>query len=389
MRRFLRFFTTGPGAILVVIAVVVTVAWYIYRGQQKERAEANKRQVQRALGQVKPSASVDQSQASKEVILSRKTLNPPLASEAPTPMPVSFPASTPSQRMALPTLVSFYSQVAATPSPSPTPEAPPEPKAPLVWLPPSIFIPCALVNTVESSHINTPVVGEVTRDVIQNNDGVSHVIVPAGTIVSCFAQSGAVRDRIEVAGVWLFVFPDGRHLRVPGMACVREADPTNQQFGIEDGSAGLEGEMVESDHWASAKALLALLITTTAQTGTAVATSALQAQHITGVLQVPDTTPIMTKYIDQLLNGETGDGRFVRVRASTEFYVFPTETILPTHRSVTTTTNEGEASGSKTDTTAAPIMDRAVKEALETEQQILKAGQQPTPIGNESPKFKY
>jgi hypothetical protein len=104
---------------------------------------------------------------------------------------------------------------------------------------------------------------------------------------------------------------------------------------------------------------------------------------------VPDTTPIMAKYIDQLLNGETGDGRFVRVRASTEFYVFPTETILPTHRSVITTTNEGEASGSKTDTGTSPVMDRAVKEALETEQQILKASQQPTPNLNESPKFRY
>jgi hypothetical protein len=388
MKRLLRFFTTGPGAVLVVIAIALTVAWYIYRGQEKQQAEANKRQVQRALGQVRPSASVDQSQASKEVILSRQRLNPPTPGEAPTPLPVSFP--TPGQqRVALPTLVSFYAQVAATPSP--TPEAPPpEPKAPLVWLPPSIFIPCSLVNTVESSHINTPVVGEVTRDVIQNNDGVSHVIVPAGTIVSSFAQSGAVRDRIEVAGVWLFVYPDGRTLRVPGMACVREADPTNQQFGIEDGSAGLQGEIVESDHWASAKALLALMITTTVQTGTAVATSAIQAQHTTGVLQVPDTAPIMSKYIDQLLNGETGDGRFVRVRASTEFYVFPTQTILPTHRSVTV--NEAEASGasgSKTEPDSAPVMDRALKEALATEQQILKASQQPTPTGNEAPKFRY
>jgi hypothetical protein len=56
-----------------------------------------------------------------------------------------------------------------------------------LWLPPSIFIPCALVNAVKSSHINTPLVGGVTRDVVQNNDGVSHVIVPVGTIVSCLA----------------------------------------------------------------------------------------------------------------------------------------------------------------------------------------------------------
>jgi hypothetical protein len=60
------------------------------------------------------------------------------------------------------------------------------------------------VNTVESSHINTPVVGEVLRDVYQNG----HLIVPAGAVVSSFAQSGAVRDRIEVAGMWLIVYPD-------------------------------------------------------------------------------------------------------------------------------------------------------------------------------------
>jgi hypothetical protein len=96
------------------------------------------------------------------------------------------------------------------------------------------------VNTVESSHINTPVVGEVLRDVYQNG----HLIVPAGAVVSSFAQSGAVRDRIEVAGMWLIVYPDGRYLRIHGIACDREADPSNQQFGIEDGSAGLQGELV-------------------------------------------------------------------------------------------------------------------------------------------------
>ena len=52
-----------------------------------------------------------------------------------------------------------------------------------------------------------------------------------------------------------------------------EADPANQQFGIEDGSAGLQGELIESDHWANAKAFIALLMTAAMQTGTAAATS--------------------------------------------------------------------------------------------------------------------
>jgi hypothetical protein len=156
------------------------------------------------------------------------------------------------QREALPQLVSFYAQV-QSPAPSPAPQ-PERRKDPQAWLPPGVFIPCALLNTVESSHINTPVVGEVLRDVYQNG----RLIVPAGAVVSSFAQSGAVRDRIEVAGMWLIFYPDGRHLRIHGIACDREADPSNQQFGIEDGSAGLQGELVESDHWANAKAFIAL-----------------------------------------------------------------------------------------------------------------------------------
>ena len=123
----------------------------------------------------------------------------------------------------------------------------------------------SLVNTVESSHINTPVVGEVLRDVYQNGK----LIISAGTIVSSFASSGAVRDRIEVAGSWLLVFHDGRQLKVNGIACVRQANPENQQFGVEDGSAGLLGELKESDHWANAKAFIALLMTSATQAGTA------------------------------------------------------------------------------------------------------------------------
>ena len=119
--------------------------------------------------------------------------------------------------------------------------------------------------------------------------------------------------------MWLIVYPDGRHLRIHGIACDREADPSNQQFGIEDGSAGLQGELVESDHWANAKAFIALLMTASLQTGTAVATSALQAEHTTGVTALPDTTPILAKYLDQLLNGETGDGRLCAFAARKNF----------------------------------------------------------------------
>jgi hypothetical protein len=381
MRRFVRFFLTGPGAILVVVLFILGVGWIIKSGQDKERAEALKRQVQRELGHVKPSDNIDKETAQKEVILSNNRLETPPAGEQPQQGPPPHVVHTQelTHQPVLSPLVSFYQAVAPTPTPTP---APPQVKDVTAWLPPGIFIPCALVNTVESSHINTPVVGEVIRDVVQKNNGVSHVIVPAGTLVNSFAQSGAVRDRIEVAGSWAFVYPDGRQLKVRGIACDREADPANQQFGIEDGSAGLQGEIVESDHWANAKAFIALLMTAGMQTGTAVATSTLQAAHTTGVTALPDTTPILAKYVDQLLNGETGDGRFVRVRAGKEFYVYPTETIEPQLRSV------GDSQATEKPLPAQSLSP-AASEAVELEKQILKASQQPGEQNNNENQDRF
>jgi len=376
MRRLIGFFLFGPGAILVVIGIIIGVAGIIRQGQEKQRLEAEKHQVQRPLGQVKPSDAVDKSTAPKEVVLADRKLNPPTKPEQVTQTTTFVPPRRLAQ--ALPSLVSFYAQV-SSPAPSPTP-GPVERKDPQAWLPPSIFIPCALVNTVESSHINTPVIGEVLRDVYQNGRS----IVPAGAMASSFAQSGAVRDRIEVAGVWIIVYPDGRHLKVRGIACDREADPSNQQFGIEDGSAGLQGELVESDHWANAKAFIALLMTATMQTGTAVATSTLQAAHTTGVTSLPDTTPILAKYLDQLLNGETGDGRFVRVRASKEFYLFVSETIVPSRRTI----EEEKAAEEDLSKTSSPQDDKVLGEAVRMERAIQNAAQ-PERIDDKPPKFSY
>jgi hypothetical protein len=379
MRRLLRFFVTGPGAILTVILIGLGICWLIKNGQDRQAAEARKHQVERPLGKVNPSDEVDQSTAQKERLLADRRLVPGSKTEAAQGEPARPPVVQPQARE-LPKLVSFYAQVTATPVPTPTP--PPEkPKTPEIFLPRGVFIPCALVNTVESSHINTPVVGEVIRDVYQNG----HLIIPAGAIVTCWAQPGAVRDRIEVAGKWSLTYPNGKEFELQGVACDREADPANQQFGIEDGSAGLQGELVESDHYANAKAFIALLITAATQTGTAVATSALQAAHTTGVTGLPDTTPILAKYLDQLLEGKGGDARFVRVRASKEFYLFTASVVEPTKRSVGARRQQEESRPPEgiSSNTSDPV-----QAAVQAEREILK-GSQESAKENDQPRLHY
>jgi len=389
VRRLFKFFITGPGALLTVILIGLGICWLIKNGQDRQAQEARKHQVERPLGRVKPSDEVDPAAAQKEKILADRRLIPGGKTEPLAPQVQSTPPPVAQlQARALPQLVSFYAQVTGTPIPTPTP--PPERlKRAEIFLPRGVFIPCALVNTVESSHINTPVVGEVIRDIYQNG----HLIIPAGAIATCWAQPGAVRDRIEVAGKWSLTYPDGKEFELQGVACDREADPANQQFGIEDGSAGLQGELVESDHYANAKAFIALLITAATQTGTAVATSALQAAHTTGVTGLPDTTPILAKYLDQLLEGKGGDARFVRVRASKEFYIFSASVIEPTKRSVGARRQQEERSNQELLNQSSGVGgtddDKALAEALRMERKIQEAAQPQDKNEDEVPRFKY
>ena len=115
------------------------------------------------------------------------------------------------------------------------------------------------------------------------------------------------------------------------------------------------------------------------------ATSTLQASHTTGVVGLPDTMPILAKYLDQLLNGETGDGRFVRVPASKEFYVFVTETVLPGDRAIA---DEKRPDGDDVSKAAASDGDKILQQAVKTEQAIQNAAQ-PQERRDESFKFSY
>ena len=111
MRRLLRFFLIGPGALLTVILFGLSICWLIKSGQDRQAEEAKKHQVQRALGNVNPSDEVDPAAAQKEKILADRRLIPgsksaPLAPPAQT----APPPTVPTQARALPQLVSFYAR---------------------------------------------------------------------------------------------------------------------------------------------------------------------------------------------------------------------------------------------------------------------------------------
>jgi len=124
------------------------------------------------------------------------------------------PATAKSSEVETPSLPPI-SIVAETPSNERKPKELSEDFAPFGRL-----IQCELIVTVDSSSINTPVIGLVTENVYHHG----HLIIPVGTEVHGSAQVDRVRERIASDGRWTLVWQTGEELRVSGLALDREKD---------------------------------------------------------------------------------------------------------------------------------------------------------------------
>lgn len=197
------------------------------------------------------------------------------------------------------------------------------------------LIPCETVVTIESSQLDTPVIGLVTEDVWHNGE----LVIPAGVEVHGRAALDRARERIAVAGPWVLVWRDatalnGTELVLNGIALDRAKDDTTGEFGLRDGSAGLLGTLVKTDDWQEIK-----LFASTFLAG--LATGLQEVRNQGGVLgelaQVPvasgrtaalqGTADVLNAYARQIQQAIARDGFFVRVPAGKQFYLYVTETI--------------------------------------------------------------
>jgi hypothetical protein len=200
------------------------------------------------------------------------------------------------------------------------------------YLPFGRLLRCELVNTVDSTNIETPIIGLIIEDVW--HDG--RLILPAGTEVHGVAQKTAARERIGSERKWTLVFHDGRELPLSGTVLDYAPDGTNPDaWGETDGSAGLRGYMIASDKYAEAKAILASMIS--AGAGAFPATTNIISPLTGGVTQVQDgglsdaiSAGIQAGgqiYSQRLLEQLERDPYYVRVPAGTLFYLYVTQTV--------------------------------------------------------------
>jgi hypothetical protein len=187
------------------------------------------------------------------------------------------------------------------------------------------LIPCELIVTVDSSSIQTPIVGLVTENIYFGG----RLLIPAGTEIHGKAQTDHVRERIASSGGWTFVWQDGRELRVSGIALDREFDTDGSGWGITDGSAGLHGRVLKTDDLAEIKLFAASFLSGAASAftqnqQTALGTEVLPTAQNAGL---EGAQAVIQAYAQQIYDSIQRDGFYVRVAAGKQFYVYLTQTL--------------------------------------------------------------
>ncbi len=240
--------------------------------------------------------------------------NSPFTNMSPRPLPVVPPR--PSESL---TPISLFADSTAGVS---------QPrKLSAVYAPFGRLISCETIVTVDSSSLQTPVIGLVTENVYFGG----RLLIPAGTEVHGMAQTDRLRDRIAGGTSWTLVWQDGEEMELKALALDREFDnSTNQSgWGITDGSAGLRGQLIKSDNLADIKLFAATFLS-----GAAGALTEKQ-QTVFGPINSPtlNNAPfagaqaVLQTYAQQIYDSIQKNGFYVRVPSGTQFYLYVLQTI--------------------------------------------------------------
>jgi Bacterial conjugation TrbI-like protein len=215
------------------------------------------------------------------------------------------------------TPISLYTE-----PPSTEPEQKPLSK---LYAPYGRLIPCELIVTIDSSSIQTPIIGLITEDIYY--DG--RLIIPAGTEVHGTAQADRKRERIASNGGWTLVWQTGEELHLEGIALDREKNQDGEGWGITDGSAGLCGQVLKSDNLAELKLFAATFLSGAASALTVNQQTIYGSQLVPTLQNAPlkGAQDVLGAYAQQILDTIQRDGFYVRVPAGKEFYLYVTQTI--------------------------------------------------------------
>jgi len=320
-RNFLNFFKTGSGKLLA-FAVVFGLGLILF-GALRDRHRGT-RDIAVSLVQTN---QMDNPQKVQTVENPMQPFHPPQPKAEP-PVPNPLPARTNEsakvvvERKAEAPMVAPISLFAENITGADETKSPSS-----VYAPFGRLIPCETVITVDSSSMQTPIIGLITENIYH----AGKLIIPAGTEVHGIGQADHQRDRIASGSSWTLVWQTGEEMRIKAIALDREFEnSTNQSgWGITDGSAGLRGEVIRSDNLAEIKLFAATFLS-----GAAGALTEKQ-QTIFGPIDSPSLNnaplagaqDVLKTYAQQIMDTIQRDGFYVRVPSGKQFYLYVLQTI--------------------------------------------------------------
>ena len=309
-RGLLNFFRSRTGAFLLFL-LLLGIGYVLVNGFKAPDMSVLAKPLAKG-----PDKAERKSQVVETVTRNMTAFNPPKD----TPAPVT-PAPMPEKRKQEqpPTLppISLYAESASAEKPVETLGSD--------YAPFGRLVQCELIVTVDSSSINTPIIGLVTDDIW--HDG--RLIIPAGTEVHGTAKVDRVRERVASSGNWTLVWQGGEELTVTGLALDREKQADGTGWGITDGSAGLRGELLKSDDLAEIKLFAATFLSSAASGLTEKEQTIFGSQTAPSLQNVPlvGAQQVLNTYAKQILETIQRDGFYVRVAAGKQFYLYVTQTM--------------------------------------------------------------
>ena len=167
---------------------------------------------------------------------------------------------------------------------------------------------------MDSSSIQTPIIGLITEDIFHHGQ----LIIPAGTEVHGSATVDRARERIASNGRWTLVWQNGEELNVSGLALDHEPDKETGGWGITDGSAGLRRRLIKTDNLADVKLLRCCVVERRAMSSTDRRISdfgSFCTAEFAKTRRSKGAQSALDRYARQILQTIERDGFYVRVPA--------------------------------------------------------------------------
>lgn len=337
-RAFLDFFKTAPGKFVIFCIGIGGFVFMVYRDTQtKQKDKREKHDPLPTLAQKTTDPTATETYSETRDFSPALTTRPrpasldlPETDEQAVPKDDRRKPASEQKPQLIP--IKIYSNAKARPTP------PPSPRPPITeedsYAPYGRLLQCELTLTVESSTIDTPIVGIVSKDLYWNKK----LIIPANSEVHGTARTDRVRERIASTGPWTVVlapggeYPWGTELLLTGIALDMDLDVNSGRWGITDGSAGLRGAIFNNTNSLDEIKLFAATALRGVAEGFIPKTTNFLGQQVpvAGVETAlgEGATAVLDRYAQRIMDEINQNGFYTRVASGKQFYLYIRQDVL-------------------------------------------------------------